>query len=558
MKQSIAVPATELGAAREFIIGSVVISVLCLAFIIRERLGITDFFSVPIFRHLLIAHDYVGALLTVAILAGAFILRRTEPVIDFVRLLGRHPVFVAMSAFVMFSVGALLAYNNHPLSLDEYSPYLQSEAFAAGQLTGAFPPALVDWLIPFGAGNAFLGASGETGKVASYYMPGFALLLTPFTFLGVPWACNPALGAVSLLALHRLAKELIDSEEAGGWAMLFALASPAFSVNAMSYYSMAAHLLFNALYTLLIWRSTPAKSLAAGLVGGFALVLHNPFPHLLYAAPWIIWLVMRREWHCLTALVAGYLPFSVGLGAGWVMLTASIHSAPEAASVGGKGSDALGWLGHVSRVLHLPSADMVSARILGTVKLWVWAVPGLPLLAWFGFLASKHDSRCRLLFASAVVTWLGYFFIPFDQGHGWGYRYFHSAWGIVPVLGAAAIVKSNSKEAGSVGLIRIAGYAAIGSLLFATALRAYQVDTFMERHLSQIPQPIGKSAQIIFVDIKCGYYTTDLVQNHAVLKHKVFMMVSRGPEQNAQLAKRLSPLARLHARYGCGELWLLE
>ena len=95
MKQSMAVSATELGTAREFLIGSVAMSVLCLAFIVRERLGVTDFFSVPIFRHLLIAHDYIGAILTLAMLAGAFILRRTQPVIDFVRLLGRHPLFVA-------------------------------------------------------------------------------------------------------------------------------------------------------------------------------------------------------------------------------------------------------------------------------------------------------------------------------------------------------------------------------------------------------------------------------------------------------------------------------
>jgi hypothetical protein len=341
--------------------------------------------------------------------------------------------------------------------------------------------------------------------------------------------------------------------------MLFALASPAFSINAMSYYSMAAHLLFNALYTLLIWRPTPARSFAAGLVGGFALVLHNPFPHLLYAAPWVIWLVMRREWRCLTALIAGYLPFSVGLGAGWVMLTASIHSAAEAASVGGKGSDALGWLGHVSRVLQLPSADMVSARILGTVKLWVWAVPGLPLLAWLGFLAGKHDSRCRLLLASAVVTWLGYFFIPFDQGHGWGYRYFHSAWGVLAVLGAVAVLDSMKSEVADATLARMAGYAALGSLVLATTLRLAQVDGFIERHLGQIPAASAAgSKQVIFVDIRCGYYTVDLVQNHPLLQRDLLMMMSHGPEKDAQMARRLSSAAQKIAKKGCGEMWLLN
>ena len=47
-------------------------------------------------------------------------------------------------------------------------------------------------------------------------------------------------------------------------------------------------------------------------------------------------------------------------------------------------------------------------------------------------------------------------------------------------------------------------------------------------------------------------------QNHPLLKGRALMMVSHGPERNAEMARRLSPHARLVARHGCGELWLLE
>ena len=563
MKQSISLPYIEVGRAREFLIGSIIISIFCLALIVRERLGITNFFSVPIFRHLLIAHDYAGSLIAFAILAIAFLLRGTGPVLPVVRMLGRHPVIVAALAFVMFSAGSLLAYHNHPLSLDEYTPYLQSEAFAAGRLTGHFPLPLIEWLMPFPFRNNFLASSPATGDVATFYMPGFALLLAPFTFMGIPWACNPTLGALSLLTLHRLAVTLTDSKEAGGWAMLFALGSPAFSVNAMSYYSMTAHLLFNAGFTLLLLKPTVTRALIAGLVGGFALVLHNPFPHVVYAAPWIAWLLLRRDFRCLGALMMGYLPIALVLGAGWIWFTVGLQSTgriQEAASAGTavSGSAWTTWLSVVERTVRLPDASIVQARIAGAVKLWVWAVPGLPLLAWFGFLASKEDVRYRLLLASAVITLLGYFFIPFDQGHGWGYRYFHSAWGILPVLGAVAVIRNQDTEASGAVLVRIAGYAALGSLLFATALRVSQVDAFIDRHLSQVPRPVGDHAQVVFVNIRCGYYTVDLVQNHARLQRKVLMMVSHGPERNAEMAQRLSPAARQVAKEGCGELWLLE
>jgi hypothetical protein len=200
----------------------------------------------------------------------------------------------------------------------------------------------------------------------------------------------------------------------------------------------------------------------------------------------------------------------------------------------------------------------VLARISGFVKLWVWSVPGLLVLAWLGFQACRDDVRCRLLFASAAMTFIGYFFVPFDQGHGWGYRYFHPAWGTLPVLAAMALARGEVAGTENETLARIAAYAALGSLLLATALRVVQVETFIDRHLSQVPKPAANKAQIVFVEIRCGYYTVDLVQNHPLLRRKVLMMVSQGPERNAQIARRLSPASRLVARHGCGELWLLE
>jgi hypothetical protein len=41
---------------------------------------------------------------------------------------------------------------------------------------------------------------------------------------------------------------------------------------------MAAHLLMNVLYALLL-KPSAARALAAGLVGSLAFTLHNPLPH---------------------------------------------------------------------------------------------------------------------------------------------------------------------------------------------------------------------------------------------------------------------------------------
>jgi hypothetical protein len=549
---------------RQFIVASFVVSIFCLGYVIRHRIGVTDPYSVSIFWHLLITQDYWGALLVIGLLAVAMLARNAEPVLVVVRALAAHPSTVAVIAFIAFSGGSLLAYHDYALSMDEYSARFQADVFAAGHIVGHFPADLLDWLIPKTFQKSFLVVSPRSGDVVSYFMPGFALLLTPFTFIGIPWACNPAIGALSLLALHRMAREITGSRVAGGWAMLFALASPAFSINAMSYYSMSANLLFSALYSLLLFRPTTSRALLAGLVGGLAVAMHSPPPHLLYAVPWIVWLLVRRDFRCLLALAFGYLPLAAVLGFGWLTLLGELRNAGaiQGAAVGAAkvatGTYAWGWLIAIGKILQVPDSNTLMVRIGGLVKLWVWAVPGLPLLAWFGFASGRSDTRYRLLLASAITTFVGYLLIPYDQGHGWGYRYFHTAWGVLAVLAAAAMAHAEKESPARTRFVALVGVLALGSLLCATALRAVQVHRFVKQHLDQISLADPHTAQVAFVDTGHGYYTIDMVQNRSGPTGKVLIMVSHGPEQNAVMARRLSATARRVSGGEWGELWLLE
>ena len=80
-----------------------------------------------------------------------------------------------------------------------------------------------------------------------------------------------------------------------GLPMLLTLASPVFFADGISYYAMSAHLLANAVFALLLMEPTPRRAFLAGIVGSVALTLHNPVPHMLFAAPWIIWLLAKRR-----------------------------------------------------------------------------------------------------------------------------------------------------------------------------------------------------------------------------------------------------------------------
>src|SRR5207237_7328643 len=99
-----------------------------------------------------------------------------------------------------------------------------------------------------------------------------------------------------------------------------------------------------------------------------------------------------------------------------------------------------GALSVLSRLsFALPSASSVWSRGVNLAELALWAVPGLLALACIGAVWRRSEPAVGLLTASALLTAVAYVFVPYDQGHGWGYRYFHAAWGVLPLLAAGAL-----------------------------------------------------------------------------------------------------------------------
>ena len=250
----------------------------------------------PIFELLFRRNEPAAAWLALGIIAAAAVAARARVPERFLvsRLAADPRAFVAGVTLVL-AVSSLLVYRAHPLSMDEYAPLFQARVFARFRLAAQVPPELVPRLIP--PIRWFIEAS-PAGAMLSGYWPGFALLLTPFVWLGCPWLLNPLLGGATLLLVSRLARRLWPGTDAAGWAVLFTAASPAFFVNAISFYSMAAHLAASLCFATLVLEG---RLLLAGTVGSVALSLHNPFPHTLFALPFLGWI---RAHHVVSALFA--------------------------------------------------------------------------------------------------------------------------------------------------------------------------------------------------------------------------------------------------------------
>jgi hypothetical protein len=504
--------------------------------------------------------DYPGAMCALIILAAALLGSRYLPARRILRWAGNQPVIIAVFAGLTLALSTLVIYHNHPVAMDEYAAQFQSRVFAAGQLHGKFPVPLLDWLIPRGFQNFFLNVSRATGNVAETYWPGFALLLTPFTWAGIPWLCNPVITALTLLVIHRLALELFDDREAAGFALLLTIASPVIFANGISYYSMPAHLLANSVFALLLVHPTPLRAAAAGVVGSVALVLHNPVPHLLFAGPWLFWIVTReRGMRSLAALLAGYLPLGALLGLGWFLFSG--HLLREGLESVTGAIAPMSRLQGMIDVFALPNARVDLARLIGIAKTWIWAVPGLLFLVTVGAVRGRRDVLCRLLTVSALLTLVGYFFVPVDQGHGWGYRYFHSAWMALPLLATAAMFRLAPFSSDASTPPRLfedreskdfVTTCILLTLVFGVGFRAWQIEDFVSRDLTQLPHYSGTEQRVVFLDGRSSFYGADLVQNDPWLRGNEIRMYSHGSSADELIMARYYPdLHRVYAdKYG--------
>ena len=143
--------------------------------------------------------------------------------------------------------------------------------------------------------------------------------------------------------------------------------------------------------------------------------------------------------------------------------------------------------------------------------------------------SGRKDSGVRLIGASALLTFFTYFAIPFDQGHGWGYRYFHSAWGVLPILAALGTIKLAAVEGPRVP--RQIALLALLSLVAANALRFVQMGDFMASHLAQFPPRVEAERRVVLHNGK-GFYALDLIQNDPWLRGEeiVFLVNQTRPD----------------------------
>jgi hypothetical protein len=158
-----------------------------------------------------------------------------------------------------------------------------------------------------------------------------------------------------------------------------------------------------------------------------------------------------------------------------------------------------------------------------------------------------------------LITLVGYLIVPSDQGHGWGYRYFHSAWMALPLLAAGALAKpaaSDERSISEAGDLRTFVIAcALMSLVFGVGQRALQMHELIAEDLRHLPAHECPASCVLFLNPVGGFYEIDNVQNDPWLRGNILRMVSQGSDANSALMAKWYPQMHRFARGPYGEAW---
>ncbi len=507
-----------------------------LAFAVAQYLK-TQYDAPTIFLYLFVQYDYWALWLLLLIFALSHLIDLKS--VHKVAVFFQHTWVVALMMAAALSWLHFAAYKAHPLSVDEYCLLFQAKVFGSGNTMGQWPTPFFDQLIVPKFVTHFFASFGE-GQLFCRYWPGHSLLLSPFAAMSLPWLYNIIVAVACLYVVKYQCRVLFPGHPyAYIWGTLFLIGSPSFLVNAVSFYPNTFYVFSSLAFSALLLKPTVPRLLCAGFLGSIAIVQHQPVPHAFFVLPWFIWL-LRQEKGVRKVLILGgaYLPVGIGLGLGWLFWQLH-HELPNI-----RGEAVSNIFGYLTSTRETDSRlYLFFSRFVGLCKIWAWAAPGLVLFAVLGFMRNRKSvTVLPVLGYSALTVFLGYFFTPYDSGHGWGFRYFEGAWGTLIILGVAGVIEIQ-KQAREKNVFQEGGLWSnkvmtliLAGLFLMVPLRFWHVNQHMAGHMKSMPHfAEDERIEIGFV------YRETLVQNDPFLKHPKILLWSQGPEKDQALINEYFP-----------------
>jgi hypothetical protein len=238
-------------------------------------------------------------------------------------------------------------------------------------------------------------------------------------------------------------------------------------------------------------------------IGELPLGHHNPYPHALIAAPFLLRFARSRRAGSVIYVGAVYLVGCVAWAA-WLG-----HSLTPAAQ-----ADAAGLFG-LPGLLDLITEAMSLTLILS------WQTPVMILGIAVAVAGTRRMSPFeRDLLAGIVLTAAFYVAFRASQGHGWGYRYIYNVLGNLVLLGVAGIMEVRSR-CGSIRMERLVAASLLLTVAFQWPLRGTQIERFVRPFAAASRFIRDGGGAAVIVPTARIWYGSDLIRNDPELSSPV-------------------------------------
>jgi hypothetical protein len=442
----------------------------------------------------------------------------------------RIPLLAAVVVLLAVSIGRFTIYQDFDLCIDEYLNDFEVKILDQHHLLATVPTEWRDYAPAMRV--AYQNYRADSGTWASGFLPGSASLQFLFSQAGIDWAVSPVLAAVSLLLLAGVARRVFPQQPAlaANIAVLLLAASPQFLAMAMTKFAWTAQLCGSLLWVWLLIHPNRILFLLTPILGALLIGLHQPHVHPLVAAPFVLRFLYTRQWKIFAWFTVWYL------AGAWAWFQVYEMLRPNALGAGGDLSN----MAHAGSFSLVPVLLAAIFATLHSITLLAWVTPiAVPLLGVFLLTWKEQPAVARDGFVAAALTFAFYLFFPHPQGHGWGYRYLHAAYGLL-ALAAAGGALALAREGWNSRLARALAASVVFSLLIQAPYRSDEIVALV-RPLSLVSGFIARQ-KADFVLIRTGdfWYAQDLIRNDPWLKEKPFVFDADKltPEQMAQLKGR--------------------
>jgi hypothetical protein len=440
--------------------------------------------------------------------------------------LARFPwLWVIIPAVVLAAwLGDSLVMHGFPLSNDEYLPRFQAQIFMAGKIKALLPPDLRE----FGKALTPIYAIFDPQKDTwiSAYLPVYAALRTGFLALGMESLTSPVLGGLSLVLIAAVARRLWPHESLAPFIAVVLLASSTqFLVTSMTSYAYPAHLCFNLAWLYFYCRGDRLGYLVTPWIGFFALGLHNPFVHALFATPFLLALAWRRNWRLTLYFGAVYLFGCIVWYLWWTRMVLF------------QGSDL--------NAFQFPGFYQMLIQPMNLAMLFAWqslalTVPALVALVYWKKLAPFF----KTLTLGCLLTCGFFFFFPIDQVLGWGYRFFYGVLGNLVLVAVAGWFYL--KE--GLGLRKAWGFVVLSTVLAVLVqfpLRCLQVESFIRPFAGSAQYIQSLPYSFVLIDPTEVWFSQLLVRNEPFLRNHPKILFT--PYLNEDQLAKIKTLGTVHS-----------